>query len=121
MMNLFEVALDYALLHTPAWGRLMVCQRGGEGFGYRLHAKVPVISVPSAPADPVNLSRLAWLFGRHAVRVDGPASIDPASDAWKEAESIFTDLCLLSDQPADASVFEQQRAAVLGPVSTAVH
>ena len=116
-MNLFEVALDYALLHTPAWGRVMVCQRADVGFSYRLHSKVPVISVPPAPADPEGLCHLAWLFGRHAVRIDGTSSLDPVLEAWNEAETIFTDLCLLSDQPPDTNVFERERAAVMGPIS----
>ncbi len=99
----------------------MVCQRADIGFTYRLHSQVPVISVPPAPADPAGLSLLAWLFGRHALRVEGNHSRDPLLDAWSAAESIFTDLCLLSDQPADTNMFEQHRAAFIGPLSKVVN
>lgn len=114
-VTLFELALDYALLRRPAWGHVLVCLRSDAGFGYRLHLHVPVISVPDAEVDPLSLSLLAYLFGRHAVRMSGSCSVDPFCDAWIEAEAIYGDLCSLAKLPYDHEAFHAQRSLAFSP------
>ncbi len=111
-MNLFEVALDYAQRRSPGWGRLLVCLRSDAGFGYRVHNDVPVISLPRVEADTSNLSLLAYLFGRHAVRSGDGACAEP----WQEAEAIYSELCDLAQVPFDSQVIQQQRSKSAGPL-----
>ncbi len=112
-MTLFDLAMDYALLRHSSWGHLLVCQCNG-GFSYRIHAKVPVFCVPRGEAGAPGVALLAWLFSRHTLFLDGSGMIDLA-EIWKEAQDIFTDLCLMAEMPCDYAAFERERAAALNP------
>jgi hypothetical protein len=116
-LSLFETALEYASRRAPGWGPMLICQRADGGYGYRVALHRPVISVPAAPADSHSLSLLAWLFGRHNIWVHSLASANPREEAWKEAEDIFPDLCLLAGQAPDTAAFELERALVMAPVA----
>ena len=76
---------------------------------------VPVVSVPCLPVDGTGLALLAWLFGRHATYVDaGVCQVSPSTsmNAWREAEEIYADLCMLADVPRDPDAFSRQRQAL---------
>ncbi len=114
-MSLFDVAIEYASHRALSWGRMLICGRSDNGFGYRVmiakREPVPVLSVPRLSVDGASLAVLAWLFGRHSTYMDGgmPAS---SPEAWREAENIYTDLCLLADVQPDAGAFLRQRQAM---------
>lgn len=117
-MSLFEIALEYASHRHITWGRMMFLARNDAGFGYRVltqHEPVAVVSVPSLPVDSSSLALLAWLLGRHSTYllggfpVLGPSS---AQEVWREAEFIYSDLCLLADVDRDPEAFLRQRQAV---------
>ena len=114
-MSLFDIAMEYASHRALSWGRMLICARSDTAFSYRVmvakREPVPVLSVPRMAVDGTGLALLAWLFGRHSIYMDGglPAS---SPDAWREAVSIYTDLCLLADVTPDADAFMRQREAL---------
>jgi len=115
-MSLFDVAMEYASHRALSWGRMLICARSDDAFGYRvMMAKlqpVPVLSVPRMAVDGTGLALLAWLFGRHAIYMDGGGLPTASPDAWREAAQIYTDLCLLADVTPDADAFIRQRQAL---------
>jgi hypothetical protein len=114
-MSLFDVAIEYASHRALSWGRMLICGRSDDGFGYRIvvnkREPVPVLSVPSLSVDETSLAVLAWLFGRHSTYMDGGVPVS-SPEAWHEAENIYTDLCLLADVQPDPDAFLRQRQAM---------
>ena len=114
-MSLFDLALDYASHRALCWGRMLICARSDAGFGYRVivgrREPVPVVTVPRLPVDGEGLAILAWLFGRHSTYVDGGLPMF-SPEASREAEGIYTDLCLLANVAPDREAFARQRQAM---------
>ena len=114
-MNLLELAIEYASHRALSWGRMLICGRSDAIYGYKVmvakREPVPIVIVPNLPVDGESLALVAWLFGRHSMYMDGglPGS---SSEAWHEAEAIYTDLCLLVGITPDADAFVRQRQAL---------
>ena len=114
-MNLLELAVEYASHRALSWGRMLICGRSDARYGYRIiigkREPVPIVTVPNLPVDGESLALVAWLFGRHSMYMDGglPGS---SGEAWREAEGIYTDLCMLVGITPDADAFIKQRQAL---------
>jgi hypothetical protein len=114
-MNLLELTIEYASHRALSWGRMLICGRSDAIYGYRImigkREPVPIVIVPNLPIDGESVALVAWLFGRHSMYMDGglPGS---SVEAWHEAESIYTDLCLLVGITPDADAFVRQRQAL---------
>ena len=114
-LTLLHVANDYAACQAAYWGRLLVCGRSDDRYGYRVLAReresVPVVSVPNLAVDTDSLALLAWLFGRHCTyQRTGVGYV--AEEAWRLAEVIYADLCMISGVERSLEAFSRQRQAL---------
>lgn len=114
-MSLLDVAIEYASHRALSWGRMLVCGRSDARYGYRIIIgktdPISVVTVPNLPVDEDSLALVAWLFGRHSTYMDGGMP-SPSAEAWRQAESIYTDLCMLVDIPPSADAFVRQRQSM---------
>ncbi|GEM_PF-5053129 len=114
-MSLLELAIEYASHRALSWGRMLICGRNDASYGYRIivgkREPVPIVMVPNSPVDGESLALVAWLFGRHSMYMDGGLP-GGSTEAWHEAEAIYTDLCLLAGIKPDADAFVRQRQSL---------
>jgi len=93
----------------------LICGRSDARYGYRImigkREPVPIVIIPNLPVDGESVALVAGLFGRHSMYMDG-GPLSSSTEAWREAEGIYTELCLLAGITPDADAFVRQRQAL---------
>ena len=114
-MSLLDVAVEYASHRALSWGRMFVCGRDDARYSYRIlvgkSEAISVVTVPNLPVDEDALALVAWLFGRHTMYLDAGMPF-PSTEAWREAESIYIDLCMMAEITPSADAFVRKRQSL---------